>query len=97
MRNKQYVNKRSQQKCFSAALAFALQIGQNGGCNRFSCLIIFSKALKIAMQFCRNTLSLEEPCAKSCYALPPHVATIVLPDFARSLFAGKDRVQIKSV
>jgi hypothetical protein len=47
---------------------FALQIRQNRGCNLLPCW----RAL-VAQCFC-----------KSCYALPPYLATIVLPDFTEA-------------
>ena len=65
--------KRSRQECFFAAQAFARQIRQNLGCNLFALL----------------RLHLACASAKSCYALPPHLATIVLPDFTRSFPVGK--------
>ena len=54
-------------------MAFALQIRQNLGCNLFA-----------SLPYRFTTLH-----AKSCDALPTLLATIVLPDFARSSPAGK--------
>jgi hypothetical protein len=68
--------KRSRQEGFSAARAFAPQIRQNQGCNLFAGLP------------CR----FETLYAKICYALPPLMATIVLPDFTRSFPAGKTAI-----
>jgi hypothetical protein len=53
------------------AQAFALQTGQNRGCNYFALL----------------RTRFPNASAKTCYALPALKATIVLPDFARSLSA----------
>jgi hypothetical protein len=69
-------NKSSQQKCFFALVAVALQTGQNQGCNYFALL----RSL-ISLRFSKNLLC---PAAAQ--------ATIVLPAFARSLSAdGKKK------
>ncbi|MEO6148937.1 MAG: hypothetical protein ABIN95_07250 [Mucilaginibacter sp.] len=52
--------------------AFALQISQNLGWDKFALLIASHKA---------------RPFAKNPYALQPHKDTIVLPDFTRSCSA----------
>jgi hypothetical protein len=69
--DKKVTKKSSQQKGFFAAQAFALQIRQNRGCNLFA---LASPAHARAS-------------SKICYALQPHMATIVLPDFGRSCSA----------
>jgi hypothetical protein len=66
-------NKSSQQKCFFALIAFALQIRQNQGCNYFAPL-----RSRVSLRFSKNLL-----CPASAQA------TIVLPAFARSLTADK--------
>jgi hypothetical protein len=61
--------KSSQQIGFFAHKAFALQIGQNHGCNYFAPL----------------RTRFPNASAKTCYALPELKAGTVLPAFTRSL------------
>jgi hypothetical protein len=65
------VNNGFQQKGFFAARGLALQTSQNPGCTLFAPLR--SRGPRAS--------------AKICYALPAHMATIVLPDFTRSFSA----------
>jgi hypothetical protein len=67
--------KSSQQKCFFALLAFALQNGQNHG----------------LQLFCATSFAQSYASAKTCYAPAIAQATIVLPAFARSLSADGKR------
>jgi len=61
--------------------AFALQIRENLGCNLFAGLTFLSPTLH----------------AKICYALQPHRATIVFPDFGRSLSAEEKKQTQKKI
>jgi hypothetical protein len=67
--DKKVTKKSSQQIGFFAAQAFALQIGQNHGCNYFALL----------------RSHFPDASAKTCYASAAAQASIVLPAFTRSL------------
>jgi hypothetical protein len=67
----------SQQRGFFSRAAFALQIRQNRGWKQLPRLVRFWPA----------HLLLVGPSANISYALPPHLACIVLPDFGRSFSA----------